>query len=211
VPDLVVTAVPDLPPMPGTPSDVPAVEPAVPASPSTPPLVAPEPPAVVPVENPPALEKLPVSAVTTKRVTKKIVKKPMEKPATQEADSAKAAGAAVSAAAVDTTGNTPPPPGAAASTAPAASIAPPPAPPAEESAVENPEGTVSKRQMGIGGWSLVAAGVIALFAIMTLLRRRRTRVRRSRTSIVDHETLTPEQQPASLLSQELKPALVPRP
>ncbi len=213
VPEPVVTAVPDLPPIPGTPSDTPAVEPAVPASSSTPPLVQPEPPVepvAVPAVNPPALEKLPDSVVTTKRVTKKTVKKPVEKPATEEADSAKAAGAAVGGAAVDTTGNTPPPPGAAASTAAAAKIAPQSAPATEASAVENPEGTVSKRQMGIGGWILVALGAVALFAIMTLLRHRKKR-NRSQTSIVDHETLTPEHQPASLLSQELKPVLVPRP
>ena len=95
----------------------------------------------------------------------------------------------MSTAAVDTTGNTPPPPGAAASTASAASVAPPPAPAAEASAVENPEETASKREMGIGGWILFALAVVALFAIMTLLRRRRSRGR-SRTSIVDHGTLT---------------------
>ncbi len=209
-PEPVVTVVPDLPAIPGTQTDPPALQPAVPASPSTPPLVQPEPLVAVPAVNPPALEKQPDSVVTTKRVTKKTVKKPAEKPATQEADSAEAAGIAVSAAAVDTTGNTPPPPGAAASTVAAASVAPPPAP-LETSGVENPEGTVLKRRMGTGGWILVALAVIALFAGMTLLRRRRTRTRtRSRTSIVDHETLTPDQQSVSLLSQELKPALVPR-
>jgi len=203
-----VAAVPDLPAIPGTQSDPPAVLP-VPASSGTPPLVQPDPLVALPAVNFPAIEKLPDSVVTTKRVTKKAAKKPAEKPATAEADSPEAAGAALSAGAVATTGNTPPPPGAAASKAPAASMALPPAPPAEESAVENPEGIVSKRGMGIGGWTLFAAGAVALFAIITLIRDRRSQSR-SRTSIADHGTLTPEQQPASLLNQELKPAAVPR-
>jgi hypothetical protein len=63
--------------------------------------------------------------------------------------------------------------------------------------------------MGIGGWTLFAAAFIALFAIITLIRDRRSQSR-SRTSIADHETLTLEQQPASLLTQEFKPAAVPR-
>jgi hypothetical protein len=212
-PDLVVTAVPDLAPIPGTQSDPATVEPVVPASSLVQPELPVE-PVAVPAVNPPALEKLPASTVTTKRVTKKTAKKPAEKPATLEADSTKAAGAAASAAAVDTTGNTPPPPpAAAASTAPAASIAPPPASEARTSAVESSEETPVKARMGTVGWILLALGVVALFAIMTILRRRRIRTRtRSRTSIVDHETpLTPELQPVSLLSQELKPALVPRP
>jgi hypothetical protein len=147
---------------------------------------------------------LPDSVVTTRRIAKKSVKKLAEKePAPAESDSTETAGAAVSAGAVATTGNTPPPPGAAASKAP------PPAPAAEESAVENPEGIVSKSGMGIGGWTLFAAGAVAFFAIMTLIRDRRSQSR-SRTSIADEETPTPEQQPASLLNQELKPAAAPR-
>jgi len=204
----VVTVIPDLPPIPGTQSGPQAIEPAAPESPSTPPVVPSEPLVAVPAVNPPALEK-PDSVVTTKRATKKTVKKPVEKPSTREADSANAAGVAVSAAAVDTTSNTPPPPGAGGSTAAAASVAPPPAPAPGSSAVERPEKPVSKREFGIGGWILTALAVIALFTVITLLRRRRLR-NRSRTSIVDHKTLTPEQASVSLLSQELKPALVPR-
>jgi hypothetical protein len=45
------------------------------------------------------------------------------------------------------------------------------------------------------------------FGIFTLIRRRRSGSR-SRTSIVDHGTLSTE--PSLLLSQELKPSLVPR-
>ena len=152
---------------------------------------------------------MPAAVVTSKRIEKKKTVKKQVKPVIPEADSTEAAGAAVSTAAVDTTGNTPPPPGAAASSAAAASIAPAPA--ADAPAVENHEVNASKREMGIGGWLLFALAVAALFTIITLFRRRRTRTRgRSRTSIVDHGTLTPELQPVTLLSQELKPSLEPR-
>lgn len=212
-PEPVVTPVPALPPIPAAQSGAPAVEPAVPVSPDA--VVPPEPPAdpssapavepaVVPAVNPPAPEKLPDGVVTTRRVrTKKTVKKVVEMPASKEAESTETAAAVVSTAAADSPGNAPPPPGVAASTVP---IAPPPAPAAEASGVVNAEAAPSPREMGTGGWILFALVVVALFGIITLIRNRRPR---SRTSIVDHETPSPEMQPALVLSP--KPALAPRP
>jgi outer membrane biosynthesis protein TonB len=198
-PDLAVTPVPELPPIPAAEANAPAVEPAPPADQSVAPTVEPAP---APVVNPPAPERLPDSVVTTTkrvRTTKKITKKPVEKPAIQESEPAIAVGAAVSAAAVGTTSDTPPPPGAAASTAPPASIAPPPPPAAEKAAVENnSEQTKPQREMGIGGWIIAALAVIGLVGIIVLIRRRNPK---SRTSIADHSTG----------ARDLKPILAQRP
>jgi len=175
----VVKPIGELQPIPFA-GSAPAVEPALTIDQSA---IAVEP--VVPaveVAEPPAAEKPAKSEVTTttKRVTKKTVRKPAEKPAVEVSMPAKPAAAAAAVSAVDMTAN-PPPPSAPANPAPAKSIQPLP-PAANPAAVDPIEATKSQARMGTGSWFLAGIVVVALFGMITLLRRRKAR---RQTSIPD--------------------------
>ena len=151
-----------------------AVEPIV-AAPVAAPLDVPAPAPVV--EQP--------AAVTVKSATKRTA----HKPAVHPSQSVKPAAPATVPAAVETAQA--PPVGA-----PLASVAP--APPAASIVVVDPLATTKPQtRMGMGSWFLAGMVVVALFGIITLVRRRKTRMR---ASIPDFTG-----------AQDLKPVLVQRP
>lgn len=147
------------------------------------PVVA-EPIAAAPVEAPVAEKPV---ATTVTRVTKKTSRKPV-----QASEPIKPAAPAVVPAVVETADL----PAAPAPIAPPLkSIEPPPAA-ANTTAVDPLEATKSQTRMGIGGWFLAGIVIVALFGMISLIRRRKSR---SRASIPDFTG-----------AQELKPVLAQR-
>ena len=160
------------------------VEPGITVDPSVLPVV---PVAAAPVEAPvaPAAER-PVAAAIP-RVTKKTAKRP----AVHVSESFLLSAPAINPATVQTT-ELPP---AAAPIAPLKSIEPPPAA-ASTVAVDPLEATKSQPRTGMGTWFLAGIVVAALFGMITLLRRRKSR---SQASIPDFTG-----------AQDLKPVLASR-
>ena len=181
----VVKPVDPLPPIPIAGPNTFPVEPGITVDPSA---LTVEPIAAAPVEAPvaPVAEK-PVAA-TIPRVTKKTAKKH----AVQVNESVVPAAPATNPAVVEKTEL---PPAAAPIAAPLESLAPP-APAANTAAVDPVEATKSQPRTGMGSWILGGIVVAALFGMITLIRRRKSR---SRTSIPDFTG-----------AQELKPVLAQR-
>lgn len=176
----VVKPVAPLPALPFANPQTPAVEPALAAgqTPQTDPAVVS--PAPLVAVAPSAAEK-PV-ATTRKHVAKPSAKKPAAKPVVELNQSFESV-APAAAAATDATTNVPPPVAAASSVVPE-TVAPPPS--AENAAAVESRSDVTKSQttMGVGGWLLFGIGVVFLFGIITVIRRRRTQTQRQ-PSIVD--------------------------
>ena len=160
----VVNPVDQLQPIPfAGPNTIP-VEPGVTVDPSVLPVEpVVEPVAAAPVEAPVAEKPV---ATTVTRVTKKTARKP----AVQASAPVKPAAPAINPAVVETAEL---PPAPAPIAAPLKSIEPPPAA-ANTTAVDPLEATKSQPKMGIGGWFLAGIVVVALFGMITLIRRRKS-------------------------------------
>jgi hypothetical protein len=192
-------------PVPAPPPQAPpAVQPAgeLPQIPVVKSEAAPAPSATDPfaqtVAPPPSLAEVKPAAtsktVTTtgKHAAKKPHSKPVEKPVVDGTAAAQTAAPAASLAAVEPPANSPPAaPVAASKPAPALKPAGDPVSPDAK----------SDRTMGLGGWVLFGIGVVALFAGITFVRRRRATVRHR--SITDFSPTTGE--------IKLQPALARRP
>jgi len=185
-PDSAVAAAPvsELPAIPFA-GPEPAVEPALTVNPSA---LAVEPVVSAPLDAPAeeVVEKPAAAAVP--RLTKKTARKP----AVHASESLEPAKPAVNPAAIETTEL---PPAAAPIAAPAKSVAPPPAA-ANTVAVDPVEKSESPARMGVGSWFLAGVVVVALFGMITLLRRRNAR----------RETAIPD----FTAGQDLKPVLAER-
>ena len=150
-----------------------AVEPIVAAPVAAAPVEVPAPPAVV--EQP--------AAATVKSATKRTA----HKPAVHPSESVQPAAPATVPAAVETAQA---PPAAAPVAAPLASIAPPPGA-ASVVAVDPVETAKPQARMGMGSWFLAGMVVVALFGIITLVRRRKTRMRASIPDFTGAQDLKP--------------------
>ena len=166
---------------------------AAPAAPATDPaaqIVAPSP--SLAVVKPAATSK--TVTTTGKHAAIKPRSQPVEKPVVDVTAAAQTASPAANLAAVAPPANPPP-----ADAAPIAASKPAPAlKPAGDPV--SPEAK-SDRTMGLGGWVLFGIGIVALFAGITFVRRRRATVRHR--SITDFSPTTAE--------VKLQPALARRP
>ena len=176
-----VQSVDQLPPIPVAPSAVP-VEPALTVDPSA---IAIEPIAAEPVE---AMVVGQPAVATVHNATKKTARKP----AVHAIESVQPAAPATVPAVIETAKI---PPAAPPIAAPLASIAPAPAA-ASVVAVDPLATTTPQPRTGMGSWFLGGIGVVALFSVLTLVRRRKAL---SRSSIPDFTG-----------AQDLKPVLAER-
>ena len=183
-PDSAVAPVAQLPVIPFA-GPEPAVEPALTVDPSA---LGVEPVVSAPLDAPAeeVVEKPAAAAVP--RLTKKTARKP----AVHASESLEPAKPAVNPAVIETTELAP---AAAPIAAPAKSVAPPPAA-ANTVAVDPVEKSESPARMGVGSWFLAGVVVVALFGMITLLRRRNAR----------RETAIPD----FTAGQDLKPVLAER-
>jgi len=159
------------------------VEPALTVDPSA---VAVEPivaaPVAAPVEAPAPVVEQP-AAVTVKSATKRTA----HKSAVHPSEAVKPAAPATVPAALETAQA---PPAAAPIAAPLPSIAPPPAA-ASIMKVDPLATTKPQTRMGVGSWFLAGIVVVALFGIITLVRRRKTRMRASIPDFTGAQDLKP--------------------
>jgi len=158
------------------------VEPALTVDPSA---VAVEPIVAAPVAAAPVEASVveQPAAVTVKSATKRTA----HKPAVHPSESVKPAAPAAVPAELETAQA---PPAAAPIAAPLPSIAPPPAA-ASVVAVDPLATTKPQTRMGVGSWFLAGIVVVALFGIITLVRRRKTRMRASIPDFTGAQDLKP--------------------
>jgi len=160
------------------------VEPALTVDPSA---VAVEPIVAAPVVAAPVEAPVPVAdqpaAVTVKSATKRTA----HKSAVHPSEAVKPAAPATVPAALETAQA---PPAAAPIAAPLPSIAPPPAA-ASIVPVDPLATTKPQTRMGVGSWFLAGIVVVALFGIITLVRRRKTRMRASIPDFTGAQDLKP--------------------
>jgi len=156
------------------------VEPALTVDPSA---VAVEPIVAAPVAAAPVAPVVePPAATAVKSATKRTAHKPAVHPSESVKPAAPALLPAVETAQV--------PPAAAPIAAPLASVAP--APPAASIVVVDPLATTKPQtRMGVGSWFLAGIVVVALFGIITLVRRRKTRMRASIPDFTGAQDLKP--------------------
>ncbi len=175
-PPSVVKPAAELPPIPFAQPPAPVVEPALTENQPAPAVAAPASAAPAPptAENP--------AAATGKRAAKSSARKTAAKPLVRVSQSFESVAPAAGVTA-DASANAPPPV-AAPSTAPVQAVAA--SKPDANVVVLNSRSDVTgtQRTMGVGGWLVVGLGVVLLFGVITVVRRRRSRAERQ-PSIID--------------------------